>query len=228
MLTAASPTLLWRNKLAGFKAPAIKPVAVLPPKVPVASIALAGAAGALLLLAAVGAGGRMAPKSLATVCIVLAVILYPFVRTSPGRAYARFIDPTPAAAGEILDGLLTNVYRSFDMRDESSVFDRLAVSVSGDQLTDIYLQSRKALELEQRGGARGKVDDVAIQKVRSVERQADGTFAVDGEWTVSGSVSHFGHTHFRQNRYHAVVNIVADGDAWRIRMLTVLDERRLL
>ncbi len=131
-------------------------------------------------------------------------------------------------ATEILDGLLTNVYRSFDLRDEDIVYDRLAMSVSGDQLTEIYLQSRGALELEERGGARGKVDDVEVREVRSVVHQGDGTLSVDGVWTVSGSVSHFGHTHFRQNRYHAVVNIAADGGVWKIRKLTVLDERRLL
>ncbi len=75
---------------------------------------------------------------------------------------------------------------------------------------------------------RGKVDEVDVGKVRDVKREADGIFSVDANWTVSGSVSHFGHSHYRRNRYHAVVNIVPEGDAWKIRKFTLLDERRLL
>ena len=54
---------------------------------------------------------------------------------------------------------------------------------------------------------RGKVDDVDVGEVRDVQREADGTFSVDANWTVRGSVSHFGHTHYRKNRYHALVNM---------------------
>ncbi len=75
---------------------------------------------------------------------------------------------------------------------------------------------------------RGKVDEVDVGKVRDVKREADGIFSVDANWTVSGSVSPFGHSHYRRNRYHAVVNIVPEGDAWKIRKFTLLDERRLL
>ena len=39
--------------------------------------------------------------------------------------------PSGERASAILEGLLTNVYRAFDVRDESRVYDRLAVSVSG-------------------------------------------------------------------------------------------------
>ena len=47
----------------------------------------------------------------------------------------------------IVDGLLTNVYRSFYLRDESTIYDRLAITTSGDQLTDIYLEMKKGRPL---------------------------------------------------------------------------------
>ena len=85
-----------------------------------------------------------------------------------------------------------------------------------------------ALELEDRGGARARVDQVQIQEVRDVTRQADGSFAIDAVWTADGSVSHFGHTHYRQNRYHAIMRIVQDEDTWKIHQIDLLDEQRLL
>ncbi len=136
--------------------------------------------------------------------------------------------PTHEEDTDILNSLLANVYRSFDLRNEGAVYDRLALTVNGDQLTNIYVQRRRAMDLKERGGARGKVDDVDVGEVGDVKREADGTFSVDANWTVSGSFSHFGHSHYRRNRYHAVVRILPEGDAWKIRKFTLLDERRLL
>ena len=44
----------------------------------------------------------------------------------------------------------------------------------------------------------------------------------------SGLDSHFGHTHYRQNRYHAIMRIVQDQDTWKIHQIDLLDEQRLL
>ena len=227
VLTPAATMLRWQNRLTGFKVPVIKSVPVLLPRVPAISLALL-----LVSLTAFVIGARRGHswtlKGLGITCIALAIVVYPFVRTPLELPGSRAFKPTHEEATDILHGLLANVYRSFDLRNEDAVYDRLALTVSGDQLTNIYLQSRRAMELEDRGGARGKVDDVDVGEVQDVKREADGTFSVDANWTVSGSVSHFGHTHYRKNRYHAVVNIVPEGDAWKIRSLTLLDERRLL
>jgi len=53
------------------------------------------------------------------------------------------------------------------MRDENRVYDRLAMSATGDQLTQIYLQNRQSLEFENRGGARATLDEVDILAIVS-------------------------------------------------------------
>jgi len=40
-------------------------------------------------------------------------------------------------------------------------------------------------------------------------------------------VTHFGHRHFRQNRYDARLRLVPDGDVWKIASVEILDETRL-
>jgi hypothetical protein len=227
VLTPTDSTLSWENRLSGFKVPVIRPVPVVPPHLPVLSIALALISAATLAMAA--RGTRHPPlKGLGAACMALAIVSYPFVRTPFRPLGSGPFKPTREEARAVVDGLLSNIYRSFDQREEGAVYDRLAMTVSGDQLTEIYLQSRKALELEDRGGARGRVDDVDVRDVRDVTRQEDGAFLVDAEWTVGGSVSHFGHTHHRRNGYRAVIRIAPEGDTWKIRRITVLDERRLL
>ena len=120
------------------------------------------------------------------------------------------------------------MYRAFDVRDENRVYDRLAMSVMGDQLTQIYLENRQSLEFENRGGARANVDEVDILSVNRVEKSTDDEFITDAAWTVSGSVSHFGHTHYRRNQYHALVTFVMDGGSWKIKDIELLEEKRLL
>ena len=136
--------------------------------------------------------------------------------------------PSTERTSTILADLLTNVYRAFDVRDENRVYDRLAMSVVGDQLSQIYLENRQSLELENRGGARANVDDVDILSVNKVKRSENEGFIADAMWTVSGSVSHFGHTHYRRNQYHALVAFVMDGDSWKIRDIELIEEKRLL
>ncbi len=63
--------------------------------------------------------------------------------------------------------------------------------------------------------------------VDSVQPEVSGGFTSEATWTVGGTVTHFGHRHFRQNRYHARVTVVPDQDIWKIRLIEVLNEERL-
>ena len=104
---------------------------------------------------------------------------------------------------------------------------RTVLSVTGDTLTEIYLGHRQVLELEERGGARARVVAVEVLEVSSIEPESDGGFIAEAAWTVGGSVTHFGHRHFRENRFDARVAVVAEQDTWKIRAIEVLNEERL-
>ena len=132
-----------------------------------------------------------------------------------------------AEADEVLAALLHNTYRAFDHREESLVYDRLAKSIAGELLTDVYLQTRRSVELESQGGARVTVKNVEIQSTRMqplVERVG---FSATCRWTVSGSVGHWGHIHQRTNQYEAALIVEPDDETWKITAMELLDERRL-
>jgi len=112
-------------------------------------------------------------------------------------------------------------------REESAGYDRLSVSVTGDTLTEVYLEHRRALEMEERGGARARVEAVEVQAVGDVVPEAERGFAAVALWSVGGTVTHFGHRHFRENRYEASVSVVPVDDHWKIRAIDVLDEERV-
>jgi hypothetical protein len=71
------------------------------------------------------------------------------------------------------------------------------------------------------------VDDVNIQELTDIKRSKDHGYVADTRWTVRGSVNHFGHTHYRQNQYRALVTFVIDQDSWKINNIEILDTRRL-
>jgi len=130
-------------------------------------------------------------------------------------------------AEQVVSDLLRNVYRSFDYREEGQIYDMLERSVAGDLLTNIYLETRRSLELENQGGARAKVKQVTI--IDGDYSAADGGagFVSHLTWNVLGSVGHWGHIHQRINQYEArfVIRVV-DGE-WKIMDLELLQEQRL-
>jgi hypothetical protein len=223
-LTADSRVVRWQKRMAGFRRPVIQPVDIAPSTWPLASILLLLVAGIGLWLG--WKRGLTRSGNLASVCCAAAIVLYPFIRPPVPDLLDRSA-PSQAETKTALTQLLTNIYRAFDYRTEDAVYDRLAVSATGDQLSEIYLEHVHAMELENRGGARASVDEVDIEEVNSVRRDGDG-FVADAEWTVSGSVSHFGHVHYRTNRYHADVRIVPADDSWKIDGIEVKQEERIL
>jgi len=131
-------------------------------------------------------------------------------------------------AAELLQTLLKNVYRAFDFRNEEDVYDKLALSVSGDLLTDIYLQHRKSMVVQKAGGAQAKIKEVEVEQASAERVDGDGlTYALHGQWTALGTVGHWGHLHQRKNRYEAVITVAAQDGIWKIVGLELRDEQRI-
>jgi hypothetical protein len=156
------------------------------------------------------------------------ILLFPYLKVPVARPSVMTSKVTEKKAVVILNNLLKNIYRSFDFREEEDVYDRLATSVSGDLLTDIYLQNRKSLEVTQAGGARARVKEVKIQDV-SVKHLDGRPLALlfHSKWTAMGTVGHWGHIHTRKNRYEANIIVEPVDGAWKITDLELLEEKRI-
>jgi hypothetical protein len=135
--------------------------------------------------------------------------------------------PSPADAAPTVHALLYNAYRALDFRDEEVVFDRLAQSLSGDVLEQVYLEMRRGLRLENQGGARVRVRDVELTHLVFDEAPTPGTLAYRAAWNVSGSVGHWGHTHIRTNAYDARITLASVDGRWKISDLQILEEQRV-
>jgi hypothetical protein len=227
LLSLAGPSIRWNNALVEDPIPSVAAVEVEPTRIPIPWLSLPLLIVAALLFASgIRGGHRGRSLALARIALAAALVVGPVARSAlavPGSAGRM---PSERQARRILSGLLPNVYRALEFRQEEAIYDRLAVSVTGETLTDVYLEQRRALEMEERGGAQARVETVEVQDAREIERAGAGFF-VRGEWTVGAMVTHFGHRHFRQNRYDARVGIEPVDGTWKIRSIEVLEQERL-
>lgn len=146
----------------------------------------------------------------------------------------RWIGNTPqeqldeVRARQIVAQLLKNIYRSFDFRQEHDVYDKLASSVHGKLLETLYLQNRQAQLRAQAGGARTKVQHVEVTaaQVNTLPSHSS-AYHIDTDWTIQGSVAHWGHVHQRQNRYQARLAIEPVDGLWKLTQFDLMDEERI-
>jgi hypothetical protein len=139
---------------------------------------------------------------------------------------ARQVAMNDERLAQLVGDLLHNVYRAFDYRGEEVVYDVLDKSVSGELLTEIYLETQKGLELANQGGARVKVKTTEVNSADLVARDGN-RLTIAGSWNVSGSVGHWGHVHQRTNGYQANLEIAEIDGVWKLTGLEILDEQRL-
>lgn len=232
-LTAEAPTLRWTNLLDDYNyqvatIDAIAAQAARPIVIPVPSFLLC-----LIAAIFIGYGRRLGLHVVPRITGFAVLIAMGFGLVAFGQIEIRNPLKAPYRLPEVealmtLQGLLQNTYRAFDFRAEEDVYDKLAVSAAGDLITDIYLQSRKRLVMEEQGGAQAKVQDVqlldAVQTGPPDRRQR---FTFQCTWRITGTVNHWGHTHQRRNQYDALITIQPVEQAWKIVALDVIEERRL-
>ena len=226
MLDQQNHIIKWGSRLSGFQLPKVEPITIEQYPFPVVSV-LMWFIGLLFLLWSYFRKKLRIRRFWVMVFIALAFLCYPFVRAETVVPFLPEWKPSEERTSIILNDLMTNVYRAFDRRKESDVYDRLSMSVTGDQLTEIYLQNRQAMALENRGGARAGVDEVKILEVHNIDYARNDGFVADAAWTVRGSVNHFGHTHYRQNQYRALVTFHNDNNIWKISSIEAIDEKRI-
>jgi len=130
-------------------------------------------------------------------------------------------------AEAILSPLLRNVYRAFDHRTESDIYDTLARSVDGELLRQLYLETLQALTLEGREGTRVTISEFSAEVMEVKESTSPPGFIADCQWTALGTVGHWGHAHTRVNRYTAKVTISPVNSEWKIVKLEVREARRI-
>lgn len=166
-----------------------------------------------------------------------AVVLWPIHLVKVNNPWAPQITVSPDQATTIMTALLRNIYRAFDQRTESAVYDVLARSIKGELLQKVYIQTANSLSIDAQSATRIHITDLEarIESLKQIKKRQG--FNADIQWTALGTVGHWGHQHQRVNRYIAKVTVEPDRPAtaatvsqpasWKITALEILEEKRL-
>ena len=129
-------------------------------------------------------------------------------------------------AADVFGRLHANIFRAFDYVDESDVYQALAKSVDGDLLRDLYLQVNASLRDQEQGGSVAVIEKVELVDgspvpVSEPKQLSAISFGYKANWTLDGTIEHWGHIHQRTNRYQAqfLVELLESEDGtggWKI------------
>jgi len=232
-VTPDDPVLQWRNYLTNPTIPKFASIAPPPSRqefsIPVISTICAGL---VVLLAGLMIKLGRTKHTLRTgiVGAIIAVVLGGFLTLPYARVVVAdpFVQPpgiSDQEAHELMTGLLHNVYRAFDHHDESQIYDRLSQSIAGDMLAEVYLETRRSMEVKNQGGLRISVKEVTVIELESTDPTADAEFTFRCRWRVAGWIGHWGHIHRRVNEHVALLTIAPLDGKWKITAIEMLDEQ---
>ncbi|MEI6535394.1 MAG: hypothetical protein WCN98_08655, partial [Verrucomicrobiaceae bacterium] len=166
-----------------------------------------------------------------------AVVLWPMFTVKVANPWVTQNPVSTDQAQKILTSLIRNIYRAFDQRSESAVYDVLARSIQGDLLQKVYLQTANSLSLDSQESTRVRVTELQVDVDGVKQIPGKGGFVADVVWNALGTVGHWGHQHNRVNRYTAKITVKPDrpsiadklsqAGSWKIMGLEILDEKRL-
>lgn len=240
VFTAQEPEVIWHATGRPARQ-SVSPVvaAVEPATVPVPLLSL-------VVLVALGSGlvavrfsrARWSYRGPAVVLSVLAIVVALLARdvlvkriAVPWSETVKL--PSAQEAADLFTSLHRNVYRAFDYKSESDIYDVLAQSVAGEMLERVYNEVYQSLILRDQGGAVARVQavDVLEARVESAGRVPDSNaaaFRVRSRWQVRGAVHHWGHIHSRTNEYKACYTVAQCESNWKITGVEVLEQRRIV
>ncbi|MDV7144292.1 hypothetical protein R3X27_16530 [Tropicimonas sp. TH_r6] len=229
-LTPEDGVVTWTNH---FKTPPYPEIAavelVRPDETPLLLYLLGGiaalSAGFALVSALRGTPSGLRTAVIGAAIAALAVAALPVLQH---RQATRLPELEPEQLEALTGDLLNNVYRAFDFRTEDQVYDRLALSLDGPVLEQVYLEQRDALRIERAGGADARVKALDVTGVSPQDTADPGTLRLRAEWVVRGTVGHWGHVHSRTNAYEAELTVVPVDGVWKIRGFDVISQERMM
>jgi hypothetical protein len=220
--------LVWQNFLKKYKIPTVSEVKVTNASL---NLPLLSIVFALAIVILIHRNGKRIfdwsknSKRYLSIFILLGLVTFP-LQTEIEIPFLKKQGFSKPEASALITQLLKNTYRAFDFREENDIYDKLAISYDGKLLTDVYLETKKSMVLENQGGIQVKVKDVELVEVDETGSAAGG-LAYECQWRVSGNVGHWGHIHRRTNQYRAILSIRPVDGVWKMFDLDMIEEVRL-
>ncbi|MUP45624.1 hypothetical protein E0K83_07675 [Gramella sp. BOM4] len=127
----------------------------------------------------------------------------------------------------IMENVLSNTYNAFNEEDEEKLFEELSQNVDAELLDNIYLDSRRRLNMGLREGAEVSVQEVELNSLGDPDLQTGSdVLEYPAQWTVTARVRHLKHIHYRKNSYSGTVALKSIDNQWKISKISLTSEDR--
>jgi hypothetical protein len=136
--------------------------------------------------------------------------------------------PDEETARAVVQDLLSGVTTAFLERDPARLAEALQVVVASERLEETGSELGKAFAIPTTGGGIASVETMGNLELQEL-RELDGNegFSVIASWNAIASGQHWGHVDQRSLRLRAYMDIVRDGDNWKLLDLTLVEIERV-
>ncbi|GAA4311463.1 hypothetical protein GCM10023164_05580 [Christiangramia aestuarii] len=157
---------------------------------------------------------------------ILAILLLPF-HIGINNPWFEAKDLDQQGMKLIMENVLSNTYSAFNEENEEKLFEELSRNVDADLLDNIYLDSRRRLNMGLREGAEVSVQEVELNSLGDPEIQTGSdVLEYPAQWTVTARVRHLKHIHYRRNSYSGMVALKSIDNKWKISKISLTSEDR--
>jgi hypothetical protein len=160
--------------------------------------------------------------------LAVAFLVVPYGTVTVRRPFHEPHAPRDDDARRVAEAVLSDTYHAFNLTDEGELYDRLAASVTGELVDDLYLDSRRRLTAGTRQGAEVTVRDVEVLDIGEPIEAGSGAIDYECRWVVTSRVRHLQHIHHRRNIYAGTLTLTVDGGRWKIARVDLTSEDRVV
>ncbi|XZE18378.1 hypothetical protein SH449x_003670 [Pirellulaceae bacterium SH449] len=133
-------------------------------------------------------------------------------------------NPSESERKQIVESILTNVYRSFDFREDEDVYAALESAVTGPLLREVYLRVKRSLIMAEQGGTLAHAERVQVTELKqSGRKNAD----MEVSWQVTSVSEHWGHIHKQTTSFRAKLSLSQENGLWKLSAFQLLDEKKI-
>lgn len=139
-------------------------------------------------------------------------------------------DRAPALDAPAIEARLAEVleaiYAAHGEEEEARIYDQLATAASGELVSALYLQRRRAQVVDHAEAGETRIQSVEPFRIEARPLAEAQGYAIDAAWRVVGRVEHRTHVHERINLYAADLVLAPVEGGWKLTGFTIRDIQR--
>jgi hypothetical protein len=170
------------------------------------------------------------PRARYRLAFVGAFLLLPYGTLAVPNPFFAAYAPRGDGARLIMTKILSDTYQALNIENEEELYDALAESVTGDLISDLYIDNRRRLTAGTRQGTEVTIRGVNVLEIGEPTEvaAAGGGYSYDCQWAVVARVQHLQHVHHRRQIYGGVLTLRAEEGRWKIAGVELHSEDRIV